>query len=104
MRRMLISAAVLLLVVSATGCSTLFPKKLDVDGLETQIANQLNADLDTTGITVSCPDDVKAKAGDEFDCTATVPAAGTITYRVKQTDDDGHITFAPVGATPTPSA
>jgi hypothetical protein len=105
-RRTLISAATLLFVVSAAaGCSTLLPKKLDVDGLETQLANQLSSKLDTTGVTVSCPDDIKAKTGDEFDCTATVPAAGTITVRVKQTDDDGHITYVLVGgATPTPSA
>ena len=48
-------------------------------GLETQLENQLNTQLKTTGITVDCPSDVKAEAGGKFDCTATIPDAGTAT-------------------------
>jgi hypothetical protein len=103
---MLLSAAVLLFMVSAAaGCSTILPKKLDVDGLETQLANQLDSSLETTGITVSCPDDLKAETGGEFDCTGTLSTGDTVDIHVKQTDAEGHVTYALVGgATPTPSA
>ena len=45
-------------------------------GLETQLENQLNTQLKTTGITVDCPSDVKAEAGGQFDCTGTIPDRG----------------------------
>jgi hypothetical protein len=105
--RSVLFGVVALICVLALGflAYSVWPRTLDSDGLETYLANQMNANFDTTGVTVSCPDDIKAKTGDEFDCTATVPAAGTITVRAKQTDDDGHITYVLVGgATPTPSA
>jgi hypothetical protein len=106
MRRRLVSAAVLFLFVSASaGCSTLLPKKLDMDGLETELASQLNDELDTTGITVSCPDDVKAESGGEFDCTGTLTSGDTLAIHVTQTDDDGQVNWAIVdAATPSPSA
>ena len=90
MRSRFVRAAVLLgIVVVAVACS----KTLDTEGLQTQIADQLNTQLDTTGIKVECPDDVKAEAGNEFQCTGTVPDVGTVTINVKQTDDDGHVTW-----------
>ena len=58
--------------VAAVACS----KSLDMGGLETQLENQLNTQLKTTGITVDCPSDVKAEAGGKFDCTATIPDCG----------------------------
>lgn len=103
-RRTLVSALMLLVVSSAVGCSIILPKKLDMGGLETQIANKVNTDLKTTGITVSCPDDVKPEAGGRFDCTATVSAGETFTILVTQTDGDGHVIFEYSGAsTPSPS-
>ena len=80
------------IAVVAVACS----KTLDTEGLQTQIAVQLNTQLETTGITVACPGDIKAESGNEFQCTATVPDAGTITINVKQTDSDGHVTWAVV--------
>ena len=62
-----------------------------------------NTQLDTTGITVECPDDVKAEAGNEFDCTGTVPDSGTLTIHVKQTDDDGHVTWEVTDAATGPT-
>ncbi len=100
MRSRFVRAAVLLgIAVVAVACS----KTLDTDGLQTQIANQLNTQLETTGITVECPDDVKAEAGNEFDCTGTVPDSGTITIHVKQTDDDGHVTWEVIDAATGPT-
>jgi Domain of unknown function (DUF4333) len=93
-------AAVLLgIAVFAVACS----KTLDTAGLQTQIADQLNTKLDTEGITVECPDDVKAEAGSEFDCTGTVPDSGTLTIHVKQTDDEGHVTWEVTDAATGPA-
>ena len=95
-----VRAAVLLSVaVAAVACS----KSLDMGGLESQLADQLNAKLKTTGITVSCPSSVKAESGGEFDCTGTVPSAGTVTIHVTQTDSDGHVTWVVTGATTGPT-
>jgi hypothetical protein len=100
MHTKLARAAVLLCVaVAAAACS----KSLDTGGLETTLGSQLNAKLDTTGITVDCPGDIKAETGGEFDCTGTVPSAGTITIHVKQTDDAGHVTWEVTDATTGPS-
>jgi len=96
-------AAVLLLALVATGCS----KRLDIDSLEPQLANQLSSQLKTTAITVDCPNDVGAEAGATFDCTATISGADTLTVRVTQKDASGTVTWAIVGAstaTPSPSS
>lgn len=100
MRSRFIRTAVLLfVVVVAVACS----KSLDIDGLQTELGSQLNTKLDTTGITVDCPDDIKAESGGEFDCTGTVPDAGTVTIHVTQTDGDGHITWEVTDAATGPS-
>ena len=96
MRSRFVRAAVLIGIAAvAVACS----KTLDTDGLQTQIADQLNTKLGATGITVECPADVKAESGNEFDCTGTVPDTGTITIHVKQTDGDGHVTWEVTGGT-----
>ena len=100
MRSRFARAAVLLCIAAAAvACS----KSLDMGGLETQLGNQLSTKLDTPGITVDCPTDVKAESGGEFDCTGTVPDAGTITIHVTQTDDSGHVTWEVVGVTTGPT-
>lgn len=98
-------AAVLLLAIVATGCS----KRLEIDSLEPQLANQLSSKLQTTGITVDCPTDVKAEAGATFDCTATLTSGDTLTMRVTQKDANGTVTWALAAAaagsaTPSPSS
>ena len=98
MRSRFARAAVLLCVaVAAVACS----KSLDMGGLETQLENQLNTQLKTTGITVDCPSDIKAESGGKFDCTATIPDAGTITVHVTQTDSDGNVTWEVTGGSTT---
>jgi Domain of unknown function (DUF4333) len=100
MRTTLVRTAVLLSVaVLAVGCS----KTLNGDQLKTELESQLNSQLGATGITVECPEDIKAKSGGEFDCTGTVPDTGTITIHVTQTDNDGHVTWKVVDATTGPS-
>ena len=85
--------------VAAVACS----KSLDMGGLETQLENQLNTQLKTTGITVDCPSDIKAEAGGQFDCTGDGAGSGTITVHVTQTDSDGNVTWEVSGATTGPT-
>ena len=100
MRTTLVRTAVLLSVaVVAVGCS----KTLNGDQLKTELESQLNSQLGATGITVECPEDIKAKSGGEFDCTGTVPDTGTITIHVTQTDNDGHVTWAVTGSPTGPT-
>jgi len=93
------AAVVLCIAVAAVACS----KSLDIGGLETQLESQLNTQLKTKGITVDCPSDIKAESGGQFDCTGTVPGAGTITVHVTQTDSDGHVTWAVTDAATGPT-
>ena len=101
MRSRLVRAAIVAcLALVATGCT----KTLKIDELQTQLATQLNSQLNTTGIIVGCPSKVKAETGGTFNCTATLPNGDTVTIRVTQSDDQGHVTWRLVGASsPTPS-
>jgi FlaG/FlaF family flagellin (archaellin) len=100
MRSRFVRAAVLLcLALAAAACS----KSLDMDGLELQLADQLNTQLETTGITVDCPDDVEAETGGEFDCTGTASTGDTLTIRVTQTDSDGSVTWEVVDVATGPA-
>jgi len=92
-------ALVLVLAIAATACS----KTLKIDQLEPQLANQLNSQLQTTGITVDCPNDVKAETGARFRCTATAPNGDTVAIDVTQKDDNGNVSWKVVDASASPS-
>ena len=92
-------ALVFVLAMAAAACS----KTLKIDELEPQLAEQLNSQLDTTGITVDCPSDVKAETGATFDCTATLPNGDTITIEVTQRDDNGNVSWKVVDASASAS-
>lgn len=77
------------IVVLAAGCS----QPLDVAGLESQLQTQLEKEFDTKGLTVTCPDDVKAEAGSTFECQASDATGATVVITVTQTDDQGHVTW-----------
>ena len=84
---------VLALVLAAAACS----KTLDTTELEGSLKDQLETQLEVTGLTVDCPDDIEATAGDTFECTAS-GADGTVTISVTQTDDQGNLTWEIVDA------
>jgi hypothetical protein len=98
MRSRFVRAAILL-ALAAVACS----KTLDSGGLETELGTQLNTRLETTGITVDCPDDLKAETGNEFVCTGTVSTGETLTINVTQTDDEGNVTWEVVDAATGPT-
>jgi hypothetical protein len=87
-------AALAFLAVLLGGCS----KTLDTGRLEDTLRDQIQTQLDLTGLTVDCPDGVKAEAGETFECTATTGEGGTITIEVTQTDDEGRVTYSLEGA------
>jgi hypothetical protein len=99
MRSRLVRAAVVLSVaIVATACT----KTLDMGHLESSLADQLNVQLTTTGITVHCPDSEKAEAGATFECTGTLSTGDKLTIKVTQTDGSGNVTWALVGASTGP--
>jgi hypothetical protein len=99
MRSWLVRVAVVLyLAIVATACS----KTLKMGDLETTLGSQLNSKLQTTGITVKCPDSVKAEAGGTFECTGTLTTGDTLTLKVTQTDSSGTVTWVVAGASTGP--
>ena len=92
-------ALVLTLAISAAARS----KTLKIDELEPQLANQLDTQLETTGVTVDCPSEVKAVAGATFECTATLSNGDTIALEVTQKDDNGNVSWKVVDASASAS-
>lgn len=88
------AAALLAIGLLAAGCS----RTLDMDQVESQLKDQVEADLDTTGLTVTCPDDVKVEAGSTFTCEATDGSGATMVITVTQKDDQGRVLWNVSGA------
>ena len=67
-------------------------RTLDTDAVARAIAASVKdqRDLDAT---VVCPNGIPQRKGYEFACLATYEG-GRNTFTVKQTDDDGHVTYA----------
>ena len=81
--------AVAALIVAAGACS----KKLDTEGLEPQLQDQIEAETGSTITGVDCPSDVDVEAGTTFECTATEESGATFTVEVVQTDDAGNVSW-----------
>jgi hypothetical protein len=79
---------VLTLVFGAAACT----RSLNKASLESSLKTQLEAKTGVTGVTVTCPDDIKAETGATFTCTAEAQGE-TVTVQVTQTDDQGNVTF-----------
>jgi hypothetical protein len=81
------AVAAVVLVIAAASCT----KKLDTSGLETKLKVALEQQLNTTGITVTCPTDVTVKQGATFICSAADSAGAKSTITVTQVDDKGNV-------------
>jgi Domain of unknown function (DUF4333) len=90
--RSLVLAGGLLL---ACACS----RSLDTAGLESQLQAGLQERLGITVSSVTCPDDVEAKADVSFQCTAVGESGSTTTISVTQEDDQGNVNWEIVDAT-----
>jgi uncharacterized protein DUF4333 len=74
--------------VLAVGCS----KSIDVPDLEQRLAGELQAELNIA-YTVNCPDEVEAKKGNDFVCSAKGEDGTDLTLRITQTDDNASVTY-----------
>jgi hypothetical protein len=81
------AVAAVVLVIAAASCT----KKLDTSGLETTLKGQLEQQLNTTGVTVTCPTDVTVKQGATFICSAMDSTGAKSTIKVTQVDDKGNV-------------
>jgi uncharacterized protein DUF4333 len=82
--------AVAALPLLATGCR---PTLLDSEGLERQLETQLEQELGTGALTVTCPTDVEVAAKAAFECTASDGEGIDLTISVTQTNDEGDVTW-----------
>jgi len=89
--------ALALVVSFATGGCV--HQTLDADQLERRLSRSVSARLGVEGVRATCPDDVRAQAGDTFICIARAPGESAgLRIEVTQVDDDGRITWEIAGA------
>jgi hypothetical protein len=70
---------------------------LDVDDLETQLADQLGQEFVGTAWQVTCPGGVRPEAGATFECEATGDDGTSLTVEVIQGETEGSVTWRIVG-------
>jgi Domain of unknown function (DUF4333) len=74
--------------VAATGCGDVIDSK--------KIENQLKSQVEAAGIklkSVSCPDNVDAKAGQKFNCTVTTAKGTEVKLNGEVKNDKGLVDF-----------
>jgi Domain of unknown function (DUF4333) len=76
------------LALIATACTD----RIDVPGLESRLAADLQAQY-STSFTVSCPDDVEVGKGNDFECAAEGEDGTTLTLQMTQVDDEASVTY-----------
>jgi hypothetical protein len=77
------------IAAALAGCG--FKKQIDTDRAEAEIKRDLSAQTGAPLRSVRCPDEVDAKEGARFSCTATASDGSHIPVRVTQTDDNGGV-------------
>ncbi len=80
------------LVVALAGCT----KAVDSGGVEKKMARTLSAQVGQR-VTVKCPEDLKAKKGRTYECTATAMDGSKMRLRLMMVDDSGHTSFRGAG-------
>ncbi len=76
--------------LAAGGCGD---KKLDTGKLEGKIKDGIQKQAGVKIRAISCPDDVKVKKGDTFNCRATTTSGQTANVKVTQQDDEGNVNY-----------
>jgi hypothetical protein len=84
-------AAALATTVALTGCQ----KTIEKDSAESEISNKLQGLVGEKPKSVSCPDDIEAKAGERFDCDVEYSEGTKSTVTGTATNDDGNFEFVP---------
>ena len=84
---------ILLLAVGALGLAGCGDKKLDTDKLEGKIKSGIEKQAGVKIKSVDCPDNVKVKKGDTFNCKATTQTGQSANVKVTQQDDKGNVNY-----------
>jgi hypothetical protein len=86
--RLAIAAATILAALALAACGA---RTIDSGELESQLQEQLSAEAgaDPAEVSVSCPEDIEAEEGREFDCTLVAPDGDEVRVEVTLTDDEG---------------
>ena len=77
-----------LLMLSLVACTS----TIEGGDIEEQVAEDIQ-DEQGVAVEVVCPDDIEAKDGGEFTCTATDPDGNEIPIEVVQQDDEGNVNW-----------
>ena len=76
------------LAMIATACTD----RIDIPSLETRLAQDLEAQYQTS-FTVTCPDDVEVGKGKDFRCSASGEDGTSLTLQMTQVDDHASVTY-----------
>ena len=87
-RSIWIAALTVLVFAGCTG-----QRVVDTEALEANIASEIEAQAGFAPTSVSCPEDVPAQEGDTFNCTVTAEDGSSANVSVRQTDDQGSVTW-----------
>jgi hypothetical protein len=82
-----------LVAALALGLSACGEQKLNTNKAESAIAQGITQQTGAQGVTVTCPDDVKVQAGNQFYCQAKAADGRQGRVRVTQKDDKGNINW-----------
>jgi hypothetical protein len=87
--RSLAAIAIAAAIAALSGCS--LKKQIDTGRAEAEIKRDLSAQTGAPLRSVRCPDEVDAKKGARFSCTAVASDGSRIPIRVVQTDGNGGV-------------
>lgn len=83
-RPLLLLACILLMLTACT-------RYLNMDEVESELEKGVAQRTDGVNVEVECPDDIEAKQGENFECTATADDGTRAMIEVFQEDDDGNV-------------
>jgi hypothetical protein len=83
--------AALAATVALTGCD----KTIEQGSAESEISDKLQGLVGEKPKSVSCPDDIKAKAGERFKCDVEYSDGTKSSVSATATNDDGNFEFVP---------
>ena len=87
----------LVVVIATAACSPGPARTIGTERLVDDLRDAVVEDYGLEALSVSCPDDVEAKAGKVFECEVEL-TGGVLHMEVEQEDDDGLLRFGAVEA------
>ncbi|HEX8745286.1 MAG TPA: DUF4333 domain-containing protein [Thermoleophilaceae bacterium] len=84
------AAAACLAALALAACGE---KTLDTGDAEKKIADGVQDEQGYEPEKVDCPDDMKAKEGETYECTVTAPGGDEVEAKITMVDDNGRFRF-----------